>query len=58
MQATQFESSDLTRFESIDLTSLEQVAGGGKIGRKIKNALKKIFSNAEIDVEGDADFEY
>jgi hypothetical protein len=48
-----------TQFESIDLASLEQVAGGGRIGRKIKNALRNIFDHVTFQAGGelDPDFE-
>jgi CRISPR/Cas system type I-B associated protein Csh2 (Cas7 group RAMP superfamily) len=49
----------MTQFESIDLTSLEQVAGGGRIGRKIRNALKNVFEHVTFQAGGeiDPDFE-
>jgi hypothetical protein len=36
------------QFETIDMTQLEHVAGGGKIARKIKNALKKLFEGKAV----------
>jgi hypothetical protein len=43
------------QFEAIDLKSLEQVAGGGRIARKIGNALRNIFEHVTIFVGGDTE---
>jgi uridylate kinase len=39
-------------FESVDLEQLENVVGGGRLARKIKNALKKTFKDPGGDAIG------